>query len=86
MDSETKTIILTLLSILISLFAIYFNEYKLIILIFFVISTIGYILFSYLKKIEKNEKEINNLKQAFKRTEDLIELRAEIKFLKEKIK
>lgn len=86
MDPETKTIILALLSIIISLFAIYFKEYQIIIISSFSITIVGYILFTYLRKIEKNEKEIQELRKSLKRTEDLIELKTEIKFLKNKLR
>lgn len=46
----------------------------------------AYILFIYLSKIEEHKNQIDELKKSFKRAEDLIDIRAEIKSLSERLK
>jgi len=86
MDSETKTIIISLISIGISLIAIYFKDQRIIIITIYSITLVSYILFTYLTKIEEHEKQINNIKKALKRTDDLIDLKADIKFIKKELR
>jgi len=86
MNPEVKTTIISLISVAISLFALYFEEYRILILLIYSITLISYILLSYLNKIEEHEKEINKLKESFKRAEELVDIRADIKSLKRSIK
>ena len=86
MEADVKATILGLVSIAISLFAVHFEEYRIIIISLYSIALVGYILFSYLNKIEEHEKEIEELKESFKRTESLISIKADIENLKTKIK
>jgi hypothetical protein len=86
MNPELNTIILGLITTTISLFTLYYPEYRILILMIASISFIGYILFTYLNRIEKHENEIKRLKESLKRTEDLIEIRAEIKSIQKRLK
>ncbi|MFC1682463.1 hypothetical protein ACFL0X_02515 [Nanoarchaeota archaeon] len=82
MEADIKATFIGLISIAISLFAIYFEENRIIILSPYPITLVGYFLFTYLNRIEKHEDKIKQLEESFKRIEDLTEIRAEIKNLK----
>lgn len=86
MESEIKATLLGLTSILISLFALYFEEYRVLIISLYSVTLVGYILFAYLSKIEKHETLIKELEKSFKRAEDLIKIKADIESLKRKAK
>lgn len=86
MKSDINAIILTLMSIIISLFALYFQEYRIIVISLSLITFAGYILLIYITKVENNEKQILELKKNLKRMEDLTNIRADIKYLKKVIK
>jgi len=81
MKTDIQANLIGLISVLISLFAIYFPDYQIIILSLYTITLVGYILFVYISRIEEHEKEIIKLKESFKRAEDLIDIKAEIKSL-----
>jgi hypothetical protein len=82
MEADVKATILGLISAGIGLFAIYFEEYRVIIISLYSIILVGYILFTYLSKIEEHENKIKELEKSFKRAEDLIKVRADIESLK----
>lgn len=82
MEPDTKATILGLISVLISLFALYFEEYRVLIISLYSIILVGYVLFTYLSKIEKHEIKIKELEKSFKRAEDLIKMNADIESLK----
>jgi len=86
MEADIKATILGLISIIISLFVLFFEEYRILIISLASITLVSYILFSYLNKIEEHEKEISSLKKSFKRAEDLINIRVDIENLKKGIK
>ena len=86
MRSEINAIILAILTTAISLFALYYPKFRILIIILSSITFVAYILFLYLNKIEENKKEIKELKKSFKRAEDLIEIRSEIKLIKDKLR
>ena len=81
MKTDIQANLIGLISVLISLFAIYFPDYQIIILSLYTITLVGYILFVYISRIEEHEKEIIKLKESFKKAEDLIDIKAEIKSL-----
>jgi len=86
MEADIKATVLALLTIGISLFTLYYRKYQLIIIGVYFGVLIIYFLFVYLNKIEEHDREISELKKLLKRTDDLIDLRADIKFLKNKTK
>lgn len=86
MESEIKAIILAIITTTISLFALYYPEYRILIISLASITFVGYILFLYLNKIEEHESQIKELRKSFKRAEELIKLRADIESLKRRIR
>ena len=86
MRSDINTIILTMITTGVGLFTLYFPENRSETLILSTITLVGYLLFIYISKIEQLEKEILELKKVLKRTDDLIEIRADIKNLKRGLK
>ncbi len=85
MESEVKATILGL-SLIVSLLALYFEEYRTLIISLSSVVLVGYILYSYLSKIERNEGRIEELEKSFKRSEGLIKIRADIESLKRRKK
>jgi len=85
-ESEIKAIILAIITTTISLFALYYPEYRILIISLASITFVGYILFLYLNKIEEHESQIKELRKSFKRAEELIKLRADIESLKRRIR
>ena len=85
MQPEIKATILSLISIIISLFAIYFKEYRILIISIASITLVSYILTTYINQTEKHNKKIIQLEESFKRVEDLIKIRANIEYLKKRI-
>ena len=86
MEADVKATILGLVSIIISLFALYFEEHRITIISLYSITLVGYILFTYLSKIEKHENKIIELEKSFKRTEYLIGIWADFESLRKEIK
>jgi hypothetical protein len=82
MESDIKATILGLISISVSLIAIFFEEYRNMIMISYAIALVGYFLFTYLSRIEEIEKKLNGLEKSFKRSGDLIKIKADIESLK----
>jgi len=82
MQSELNAIALAMITTGISLFALYFKNYRTITLILSSITFTAYILLIYLNKIDKHEIDIKNLRETLKRSEDLITIRADIEYLK----
>ncbi len=85
MESEVKATILGL-SLIVSLLALYFEEYRTLIISLSSVVLVGYILYSYLSKIERDEGRIEELEKSFKRSEGLIKIRADIESLKRRKK
>jgi len=85
MEADVKATILGLVSIAISLIAIYFEEYRIIIISIYAIFLVGYFLFTYLSRVEEIEKKIIELEKSFKRSEDLINIKTDIKFIKKEV-
>ena len=82
MRTDIKATILSLISVAVSLLALNFEEQRIAILILYSITLVGYFLFTYLARIDEHEKQINDLKESFKRAEDLIIIRTDIEDLK----
>ena len=66
-----------------SLFSLYYPEFRILIISLASIIFVGIILLIYIKRTENNGNEIKDLKKSLKRAEDLIEIRADVKNLKD---
>jgi|TARA_B100001971_G_C18186876_1_gene536180 hypothetical protein len=79
MDTEQKTVIFGLTSIIVGIVALLSPEYRLYILILYPLVLIFYFVSSYLNKIEDNIIEIKKLKEKLIISERLSKLEARIK-------
>lgn len=86
MSQEIRATILGLITTIIGFIAIYYPEQRMLIISLYLTAFVGYIIYSYLNRIEEHDKKINELEKSFKISEDLIQLRVNIENLKRGLK
>src|SRR3989338_8386471 len=82
MDSEQKTIVLTLATILVGIAALVNEEYRVYLVVLYPIFVIIYLFSSYLNKIDENEKQIKEINKKLDIYERLARLEGVLKMNK----